>query len=76
MARPDGWALERNGVRAIKLRIRRFFLGDGSVEAGGTFNVPDRVSNCAEAMHVELSRVDGVALYARDLAPDESYFWK
>jgi hypothetical protein len=76
MARPDGWALERNGVRAVQLRIRRFSLGDGSVETGRTFLVQNRVSDCAELMHKELSRVNGVAVYARDLAPGESYSWK
>jgi hypothetical protein len=45
-------------------------------EAGGTFLVPDRVFDCAEVMRTELARVTGVALYVRDLAPDESYFWK
>jgi hypothetical protein len=74
MAQPDGWALEQNGVRTVRLRIKRFFLGDGSVEAGGTFLVPDS-SDCGEVMRKELARVKGVAVYVRDLAPDESYFW-
>jgi len=75
MAQPDGWALEKSGVRSVSLRIRRFFLGDGSVEAGGTFLVPDS-SDCGEVMRKELAQVKGVAVYVRDLAPNESYFWK
>jgi hypothetical protein len=34
------------------------------------------VSDCAEAMREKLAQVKGVAVYVRDLAPDESYFWK
>jgi len=74
MAQPVGWALEQNGVRTVRLRIKRFFLGDGSVETGGTFLVPES-SDCGEVMRKALAQVKGVAVYVRDLAPDETYFW-
>jgi hypothetical protein len=40
------------------------------------FLVRDSFSNCGDVMRTELAPVKGVAVYVRDLAPDESYFWK
>jgi hypothetical protein len=75
MAQPDGWSVYRDGLSHY-LRIRRFFLGNGSVESGGSYYLFQRISNCEQSMREKLAGVNGVAVYVRDLAPDESYFWK
>jgi hypothetical protein len=75
MARRDGWGLEKSALETIpRLTIRRFFLGDGSVDRGGTFLVYDNVSDCAKDMREKLAQIKGVAVYVRHLAPDERYF--
>ncbi|HEX3317240.1 MAG TPA: hypothetical protein VHR88_04430 [Solirubrobacteraceae bacterium] len=78
MAYPDSWVVEKTSLtgNAEAIRIRRFRLGDGFVEAGGSFQITDRYSDCAEAERQKLAPVKGVAVYVRDLAPDESYFWR
>ena len=75
MAQRDGWDLAKSTFETIpRLTIRRFFLGDGSVERGGTFWVYDNVSDCAKDMREKLMQVKGVAVYVRDLAPEARYF--
>jgi hypothetical protein len=84
MAKQGGWDLVRlffiSDPDVWELQIKRFYLGDGHIDSSArplvhTECVETRL-RCDQTNRRELEPIKGVAVYVRDLGPNESYFWK